>query len=261
MAMGTPASGPSASPRARLASTARAWDRAFSAATCRKECSRPSCASDARERFSGHVLGGALPLADLLRRRDGALGAHSTNSGNGEPVVLDARRSGEGLLVRKARRHGVFAQGHAVELYVRRRRDALRVERLELFDVSGDAREVARQAIGLLVREGERRELREVKHELAGEHAGSVLRHGARYYRAAGGGAADVEGRGAGGVGASYSGGGRVGRPWGAPPQLAPPSKTRSAGLKKAARKALKKAPEAKATIARKAADMPQPIA
>ncbi len=44
-ASGTPASGPSFSPRSRLASTARAWARAPSRSTCRKACTFSSTAS------------------------------------------------------------------------------------------------------------------------------------------------------------------------------------------------------------------------
>ena len=59
MATGTPASGPSASPRARLASIARAWASAPSRGTSRKALSSPSylaiCSSAARVTASADV--------------------------------------------------------------------------------------------------------------------------------------------------------------------------------------------------------------
>ena len=107
-AMGTPARGPSVSPRARLASRARACASASSRATCEervrarrraRRCARArSATSPSRRSISPRRTFSAIS-DDPVRS---CVLAHSTNVGHGEAVALGGRGLRERLLAREA---------------------------------------------------------------------------------------------------------------------------------------------------------------
>ncbi len=67
----------------------------------------------------------------------------------------------------EARRDLVSPEGDALDLHVRRGGDVSRIERVELLDVGHDAGELAGEAVDLGFGEGQGRELRHVKDDLA----------------------------------------------------------------------------------------------
>src|SRR3569833_3153563 len=160
-AMGTPASGPSRSPAARRASTARACARTLSSSTCRNALTDPSTAR-MRSRCSWAIsaavaspeaTSSASSAAVFLIVRIGGSGLLVQDPRDTEALLLGGGRAGERLFGREARPHLVGAEDVGQRQRVRGRRDVLRRDLLHPRDRGDDVTELGGEVVELFLAE------------------------------------------------------------------------------------------------------------
>src|ERR1700726_1161710 len=184
-ATGQPASGPSLSPALRLASMSCAWLRAWSAATCRKACTRSSTAA-IRSRWArvtsvaetSPVARAAASSAAVIRVSSIVL-VLPQDARHLEPLLLHRGGLVERLLGGQARDRHVVAEhvGHAGR--VRGRRDAVGRDLLDLRDGRDDLVQLGGQVVEFRVAERDPGQSRQMRDLLTGDGHARHLRVGA----------------------------------------------------------------------------------